>query len=96
MEQKSATVQAATIGLIGAILTSCSGCFGAVLSAAVTFYSVQREQQQVALAAPEGRQVLSINPGNIFVSRQEAAALDPETHFVDLNRGLAIRRPMPG
>lgn len=40
LEQKSATVQAALIGLIGTILTSCSGCFGAVLSAAVTVYSV--------------------------------------------------------
>ncbi len=96
MEQKSATVQAAIIGLIGAILTSCSGCFGAALSAAVTLYSVQREQQQVALAAPEGRQVLSINTGNIFISRQEAAALDPEAYFVDLDRGLAIRRPLSG
>ena len=96
MEHKSATVQAALIGLIGTILTSCSGCFGAVLSAAVTLYSVQQEQQRVALAAPEGRQVLSINTGNIIISRQEAATLDPQTYFVDLDRGLAIRRPLPG
>lgn len=96
MEQKSAGVQAALIGLIGAILTSCGGCFGAALSAAVTLYSLEREQQHVALAAPESQQVLSINTGNIFVSRQEAAALDPETYFVDLDRGLAIQRPLPG
>jgi hypothetical protein len=93
MERKSAGTQAALIGLLGTLLASCSGCFGAALSAVVAVYAVGREQQHVALAAPESRQVLSINTGDIFISRQEAAALDPETYFVDLDRGLAIRRP---
>jgi hypothetical protein len=93
---RSAGTQAALIGLIGAILTACSGCFGAALSASVALYAVEREQQHVALAAPDSRQVLNISTGDIFISRQEAAALDPEMYYVDLNRGLVLRRPTSG
>lgn len=94
--EKSGGVKVALIGLIGTILTACSGCFGAVLSAAVTIYSLEREQQRVALSAPGGEQVLRINTGSIFISRQQAATLDPEVYLVDLTHGLVIRRPLPG
>ena len=89
-------VRAATIGLIGSLLTVCGGLSGALISASVTIYQVERGQQQIDLAASEAEQALSIDTGGIFISRQEAAALDPEEYFVDLDRGIAIRRPLPG
>lgn len=51
-KQKSSSVRAAVIGLIGTLLTVCGGLTGAGVSAAVTVYRVEREVQQVALAPP--------------------------------------------
>ncbi|MBN1953566.1 MAG: hypothetical protein JW900_00830 [Anaerolineae bacterium] len=90
------SLRIAIIGLIGTLLTVCGGLTGAVVSAAVTVYSVERELQQFSLDAPGRRQPLSIDTADIFISRQEAASLDPETYFVDLDGGVAIHRALSG
>ncbi len=91
---KSARV--ALIGLLGTILTVCGGLAGALISGAVTVYRVEREAQQIALPAGATEQELNIDTGQVFVTRQEAAALDPALYFVDLEGGLAIHRPLDG
>lgn len=94
--EKSPSIRAAMIGLVGTILTVCGGLTGALISGAVTIYRVERETQQIGIAAPESRQELAFDAGQVFITRQQAAALDPETYFVDLNHGVAIRRPLNG
>jgi hypothetical protein len=93
--KSSAATQAALIGLVGALVTVCGGLGGALVSGAATIYQVERNRQKVALAAPESDQALTIDAGNILISRQQAAALDAERYFVDLDHGIAIRRPLP-
>jgi hypothetical protein len=94
--QKSPAMRGAVIGLVGTILTVCGGLTGAGISAAAKIYQIERETQQVNLAPSASEQALSIDTGTIFISRQQAAALDPESYFVDLDLGLVIRRPLPG
>ncbi|MBN1813539.1 MAG: hypothetical protein JXA14_17000 [Anaerolineae bacterium] len=94
-QKPSATTRAALIGLVGAVLTVCGGLGGALFSGAATIYRVERSRQKVALAAPEGDQALTVDAGSIFISRQQAAALDADRYFVDLDHGIAIRRPLP-
>lgn len=94
--EKGAPIRAAVIGLVGTILTVCGGLTGALISGAVTIYRVEREAQQIGIAAPESRQELAFDAGQVFISRQEAAALDPDIYFVDLNHGVAMRRPLNG
>jgi hypothetical protein len=96
MTQKQRSIRATVIGLVGTILTVCGGLAGAAITGAVTIYQTERQMQQVAVASSGGEQALSIDGGGIFVSRQEAAALDPELYFVDLDHGLALRRSLPG
>ena len=94
--QKTQPLRAALIGLIGTVLTVCGGLSGAIISGAVTIYRVERERQMVALPAPVSEQELSIDTGEVFITRQEAADLDPGTYFVDLNHGVAIQHPIDG
>lgn len=94
--KSSTAMQAALIGLIGTVVTVCSGLAGAAISGAVTVYQVERNRQNVALAAPESTQALNINTGGIVISRQQAAALDPERYFADLDHRVAFLRPLPG
>jgi hypothetical protein len=95
-KKPSVAVRAALIGLVGTLLTVCSGFAGALLSGAVTIYQVERNKQHVAIPAPEGEQKLDIDTGSVLVSRQQAAALDAEHYFVDLDHGIAIHRPLSG
>jgi len=94
-KKSSAAAQAALLGLIGTMITVCGGLGGALLSGVVTIYEVERNREKVALAAPEGDQALTVDAGSIFISRQQAAALDADRYFVDLDHGIAIRRPLP-
>jgi hypothetical protein len=94
--EKTQPLRVAIIGLIGTILTVCGGLSGAIISGAVTIYRVERERQLVALPAPASEQELSIDTGEVFISRQEAADLDPGTYFVDLTHGVAIQQPLDG
>ncbi|HEY5270296.1 MAG TPA: hypothetical protein VII97_08160 [Anaerolineales bacterium] len=95
-EHKSPVFQTALIGLIGTILTTCGGISGALVTSAVTVYQVQRQNQQVALPASGGGETLSVDTGTIFITRQEAAALDPATYYVNLDQAFVLHRPLPG
>lgn len=95
-KKKPAATRVAVIGLIGTVLTVCSGLAGAIVSGTLTIYQVERQIQQVALAPPGGERALTIDTEGISISRQQAAALDPESYFVDLDHGLAIHRPLTG
>jgi hypothetical protein len=92
----SSAIRVAVIGLVGTVLTVCGGLAGALVSAGITIYQVEREKQHIALAAPVSEQALNIDTGSITISRQEAAALAPETYFADLDHGFAIHRPLSG
>jgi hypothetical protein len=93
-KKSSAATQAALISLVGVIVTVCGGLGGALLSGAATIYQIERNRKKVALAAPEGDQALTIDAGSIFISRQQAAALDTDQYYVDLDHGIVIRRPL--
>jgi hypothetical protein len=95
-EHKSTGIQTAVIGLIGTILAACGGISGALVTSAVTVYQVQRQSQQVALPASQGGETLSVDTGSIFISRQEAAALDSATYYVNLDQAFVLHRPLPG
>jgi hypothetical protein len=95
-ENKSTGLRTALIGLIGTILTACGGISGALLTSAVTVYQVQRQNQQVSLPASEGGETLSIDTGNIFITRQKAAALDPINYYRNLEQAFIVHRPLPG
>jgi hypothetical protein len=95
-EHKSTGIRTALIGLIGTILTACGGIGGALLTSAVTVYQVQRQNQQVSLAASEGGETLNVDTGSIFITRQKAAALDPTIYYVNLEQGFILHRPLPG
>jgi cell division protein FtsL len=90
------STRVALIGLIGTILTVCGSLAGALISSAVTVYRVEREAQQITLSAGDAEQELNIDTAQVFISRQDAAALDPDTYFVDLEHGLIIHRAMDG
>jgi hypothetical protein len=95
-ENKSTGLRTALIGLIGTILTACGGISGALLTSAVTVYQVQQQNQQVSMPASAGGETLSVDTGNIFITRQKAAALDPTTYYRNLEQAFIIHRPLPG
>lgn len=95
-ERISPAIQTALIGLIGTILAACGGIGGALVTSAVTVYQVQRQNQQVALPASGGAETLSFDLGNIFITRQEAAALDPDVYYANLEQAFVLHRPLPG
>jgi hypothetical protein len=95
-QKRPVAIQTALIGLAGSILTVCGGLCGALVTSLVTIYQLERENEQVAVSSSGGGQTLSINTGTIFLSRQEAAALDPETYYIDLEQAFVLHRPLPG
>jgi hypothetical protein len=95
-QSKSPGFRIALIGLLGTVLTVCGGLSGALITNAVTVYQVQRQNQKVALAAPEGGQTLKVDTGTIFITRKDAAALDPDTYYVNLEKAFILHRPLPG
>jgi hypothetical protein len=84
------------IGLIGTILTTCGGIGGALVTNAVTVYQVQRQNQRVALPSSGGGETLNVDTGTIFISRQNAAALDPASYYTNLEQAFVLHRPLPG
>ena len=94
-EHKSTAFQTALIGLIGTILTTCGGIGGALVTSAVAVYQVQRQNQQVALPASGGGETLSVDTGTIFITRKEAAALDPAVYYANLEKAFILHRPLP-
>jgi hypothetical protein len=95
-QQKSPVFRTALIGLLGTVLTVCGGLGGALVTSAVTIYQVQRQDQKVALTAPGGGQTLRVDTGTIFITRPEAAGLDPDTYYVNLEQAFILHRPLPG
>jgi hypothetical protein len=93
---KSPALRTALIGLLGTMLTVCGGLSGALVTSAVTVYQVQRQNQKVSLTAPQGGQTLKVDTGSIFITRQEAAGLDAEAFYVNLEKSFILPRPQPG
>ena len=93
---KSPAFRIALIGLLGTVLTVCGGLGGALITNAVTVYQVHRQNQKVALSAPQGGQTLKVDTADIFISRQDAAALDPEAYYINLEQAFILHRPMDG
>jgi hypothetical protein len=95
-EQKSSGMRTALIGLIGTLLTACGGISGALITSAVTIYQIQRQNEHVSMPASSGGETLNVDTGSILISRQKAAALDPTTYYVNLERGFVLHRPLSG
>jgi hypothetical protein len=95
-EPKTSIFPTALIGLIGTLLTTCGGISGALITSAVTIYQVNRQNQQVALPASAGGETLSVDTGNIFITRQQAAALDGSIYYANLDQAFVLHRPLPG
>jgi hypothetical protein len=93
---KSPAFRIALIGLLGTVLTVCGGLSGALITNAVTVYQVQRQNQKITLSAPQGGQTLKVDTGGIFISRQDAAALDPEAYYINLEQAFILHRPLSG
>jgi len=95
-QKGSPAIQTALIGLIGSVLTVVGGLCGATVTSLATIYELERQNQHIAVAAPSGGQSLSIDTGSIFISRQDAAALDPTTYYADFEHGFVLHRPLSG
>jgi hypothetical protein len=85
----------AVIGLVGTLLTVCGGLTGALLTAGFTIYQVEREAQQVALAAPGSDQALTVDTREIAIDRSAAARLGSD-YVVDTDVGFVMAQPRPG
>ncbi|MBE3038826.1 MAG: hypothetical protein IMZ62_08450 [Chloroflexi bacterium] len=93
--QKSSR-QAAIIGLVGAFLTVCGGISGALIGGITTFYKIEREAQQIAIAAPQSDQPLTVDTHQITISSSEAATLDPLKYLVFQDLGFVLAQPNTG
>ena len=87
-KKKPQATRAAVIGLIGTILTVCGGLTGAIVSASMTVYQVERERQQVALAAPGDERALTIDTRQIAINQKEAQQLDHGQRRIRCGRTL--------
>lgn len=94
--QKSQAVPVAVIGLIGAMLAACGGLGGAVLSAVVTVYQVERQVQRVEIAPPSGDQALTVDTQQIAISYEEAVGLDPGDYHAVPELGFVLAQPREG
>lgn len=94
--QKHTTSRAALIGLIGTLLTVCGGLGGAIISAAVTIWQVERQARQVALALPGSDRALDFDMGEVFIRYDEAVRLDPAQYYVTPELGFVLAQPRAG
>jgi hypothetical protein len=95
-KQHKSTRQAAIIGLVGTILTVCGGLSGVLIGGIVTLYKVGREAQQMAIAAPQSDQPLTVDTYQITISSSEAAKLDPSKFNVFQDLGFVMSQPKTG
>jgi hypothetical protein len=96
-EKKSSdTPKKALIGLIGTLLTVCGGMTGALVTAGITIYQVERQAQQVALPAPGSDQALTVDTRQIAIDRAEATRLAAEDYVVDLDLGFVMAQSHAG
>lgn len=94
--QTTATMRAAVLGIVGAVLTVCGGLAGAAISVALTIYQVERGRDTVAISAPGGDQPLTVDVREIGISYQEAMGLDAGAYFVAPELGFVLAQPRQG
>jgi hypothetical protein len=95
-KQQKSSRQAAIIGLVGTILTVCGGLSGALIGSIVTIYKIDREAQQMAIAAPQSDQPLTVDTHQITISSSEAAKLDPSKYLLLQDLGFVMAQPNTG
>jgi hypothetical protein len=95
-KKSSDALKKALLGLIGTLLTVCGGLTGALISAGITVYQVERGAQQVALAAPGGDQALTVDMRQIAIDRDDASRLASDEYLVNTDLGLVIPQPRAG
>jgi hypothetical protein len=95
-KKTSNALRKAVIGLVGTLLTVCGGVSGALLSAGVTIYQIERERQQVALAAPSAEQALTVDTRQIAIDQDAAVGLDPKEYRIDQGAGFVVAQPRAG
>jgi hypothetical protein len=92
-KKRRSSIQAATIGLIGTVLTVCGGLTGALIGGATTIYKTNQQAQHIAIAAPDSSQPLQVNTRQIAISKTEAAKLDGSKYLVFPELGFVIAQP---
>jgi hypothetical protein len=95
-KQQKSSRQAAIIGLVGTLLTVCGGLSGALIGGIATIYKIDREAQQMAIAAPQSDQPLTVDTHQITISSSEAAKLDPSKYLVIQDLGFVMSQPSTG
>jgi hypothetical protein len=95
-KQQKSIRRAAIIGLVGTILTVCGGLSGALIGGITTIYKIEREAHQIAIAAPQSDQPLTVDTYKIAISSTEAAKLDPSKYLVFQDLGFVIAQPAIG
>ncbi|MBN1813540.1 MAG: hypothetical protein JXA14_17005 [Anaerolineae bacterium] len=95
-KKSSDALKKAIIGLVGTLLTVCGGLTGALVTAGITIYQVEREAQQIALPAPGSDQALIVDTSQIAIDRDDASRLASDEYLVDTDLGLVIPQPRAG
>lgn len=95
-KEKPGALRVALIGLIGTLLTVCGGLMGALISASVTVWQVERQARQVALAPPGSTRALDFNMGETTIRYEDAMRLDPSQYYVAPELGFVLAQPREG
>jgi hypothetical protein len=95
-KKQRSTSQVAIIGLIGTILTVCGSLSGALIGGLTTIYKIERQAQQIAIAAPQSDRPLSVDTYKISISSSDAEKLDPSKYLVFQDLGFVNARPGTG
>jgi hypothetical protein len=95
-KQQNSTRQAAIIGLVGTVLTVCAGLSGALVGGITTIYRINNQAQQIAIAAPQSNQSLTVDTRQISITSAEAEKLDPTKYLVFQDLGFVLAQPKPG
>lgn len=96
IKKQKSTRTVAIIGLIGTILTVCGGISGALIGGIATLYKVEREAQQIGIAAPQSDQPLTVDTHQINISSSQTASLDTSQYLVLQDLGFITSQPKPG
>ncbi len=96
IKQQKSSNRVAIIGLVGTILTVCGGISGALIGGVTTIYKIQRDAQQIGLAAPASDQPLTVDTNKITITSSEADVLDPSKFIVLQDLGFVMAQPGTG
>ncbi len=86
----------AIIGLIGTILTACGGLAGAIIGGGVTIYKTNLEAQQLAIAAPQSDQPLSVDTRKVAINSSSLSNLESSKYLALPDLGFVMAQPQPG